>query len=146
MVNGCGRKIGKSWRLGVPPPPAPSSVERRRGVVPFCDEPRPPGPGLLRVAPVGGFWSGAGLPRPVKGKRGKREFWWTSRQRKSVIRFMVWLLVRIHRMNQNAFPAHSEGILAARLARATCDSRNGNQCAFFEPPIHDGGWTVRHKV
>ena len=27
-------------------------------------------PRLICVAPVGGFWFGAGLPRPAKGRRG----------------------------------------------------------------------------
>src|SRR5262245_22018 len=56
---------------------------------------------------------------------------WTSRPRWSVIDDMVWLLVRIHMMNQNAYPAHSEEVLAALPTRATRVLMNGNHTAFF---------------
>jgi hypothetical protein len=36
---------------------------------------------------------------------------WTSRPRWSVIDDMVWLFVRIHMMNQNAYPAACEDVL-----------------------------------
>jgi hypothetical protein len=50
---------------------------------------------------------------------------------------MVWLLVRIHMMNQNAYPAVSEDVLAALPIRATRDNMNGNHTAFFNPAAED---------
>ena len=58
---------------------------------------------------------------------------WTSSPRCSVIVCMVWLLVRIHMMNQNVYPAHSEDVLAALPTRAIRDPMNGNHTAFFNP-------------
>ena len=46
---------------------------------------------------------------------------------------MVWLSVRIHVMNQNAYPADGEDVLAALPTRATRDNMNGNHTAFFNP-------------
>jgi hypothetical protein len=45
---------------------------------------------------------------------------------------MVWSLVRIHVMNQNAYPAVSEDVLAALPIQATRADRNGNHAAFFK--------------
>ena len=42
---------------------------------------------------------------------------------------MVWLLVRIHMMNQNVVPAACEAVLAARPIRATRDPMNSNHTA-----------------
>jgi hypothetical protein len=50
---------------------------------------------------------------------GVMESLWTSRPRWSVIALRVWLLVRIHVMNQNDSPAVSEDVLAALPTRAT---------------------------
>ncbi len=60
---------------------------------------------------------------------------------------MVWLFVRIHRTNQNAYPAVSEDVLAALPTRATRDKMNGNHTSFFKP-THTGCGTatVSHKV
>ena len=59
---------------------------------------------------------------------------------------MVWLLVRIHMMNQNVYPAHSEDVLAAMPVRATRAHMNGNHTAWFNPLTHADGWTGSHKV
>ena len=59
---------------------------------------------------------------------------------------MVWLLVRIHMMNQNAYLATGEDVLAALPPRATRDNMNGNHTALFDPLTHGRGWTVSHKV
>jgi hypothetical protein len=59
---------------------------------------------------------------------------------------MVWLLVRIHMMNQNAYPAVSEDVLAALPTRATRDPMNGNHTALFNPEPHGRLWPVSHKV
>jgi hypothetical protein len=59
---------------------------------------------------------------------------------------MVWLFVRIHMMNQNAFPAVCEDVLAALPTRATRDNMNGDHTAFFNPLTHDDACTVSHKV
>jgi hypothetical protein len=59
---------------------------------------------------------------------------------------MVWLLVRIHRMNQNAFPAHREDVLAALPNPATRDNMDGNHTALFNPLTRADGWTASCKV
>jgi len=59
---------------------------------------------------------------------------------------MVWLLVRIHMMNQNAYPAHSEDVLAALPTRATRDKMNGDHTTFFNPLAEDAVRAVSHKV
>jgi hypothetical protein len=52
---------------------------------------------------------------------------------------MVWLLVRIHMMNQNVHPALSEDVLAALPTRATRDTMNGNHTSFFNPLAEGSG-------
>ena len=59
---------------------------------------------------------------------------------------MVWLSVRIHVMNQNECPAHSEDVLAALPTRATRDNMNGNHTTFFNPRAADAVRAVSHKV
>jgi hypothetical protein len=59
---------------------------------------------------------------------------------------MVWLSVRVHLMNQNAYPAHSEDILAALPTRATRVLMNGNHTAFFNAIATDPVWAVSHQV
>jgi hypothetical protein len=61
---------------------------------------------------------------------------------------MVWLFVciHIHMMNQNAYPAVSEGVLAALPTRATRDNMNGNHTTFFNPRAADAVRAVSHKV
>jgi len=59
---------------------------------------------------------------------------------------MVWLFVRIHMMNQNACPAHSEDVLAALPTRATRVLMNGNHTTFFNPRAADVVRAVSHKV
>jgi hypothetical protein len=59
---------------------------------------------------------------------------------------MVWLLVCIHMMNQNAYPAVSEGVLAALPTRATRDNMNGNHTTLFNPIADDVVRAVSHKV
>ncbi len=59
---------------------------------------------------------------------------------------MVWLFVRIHMMNQNAYPAHSEDVLAALPTRATRDKMNGNHTTFFNLIAADVVRAVSHKV
>ena len=60
---------------------------------------------------------------------------------------MVWLFVRIHMMNQNAYPAQSEDVLAALPTRATRDNMNGNHTAFFNLlPATGRRGPVSHKV
>ena len=49
-------------------------------------------------------------------------------------------------MNQNAYPAHSEDVLAALPIRATRVIMNGNHTAFFNPVAEDVGRAVSHKV
>src|SRR5215471_21615031 len=71
---------------------------------------------------------------------------WTSSPRYSVIVCMVWLFVRIHMMNQNAYLADSEGVLAALPTRATRDNMNGNHTAFFNLRAADAVSAVSHKV
>ena len=71
---------------------------------------------------------------------------WTSRPRYSVIVWMVWLSVRVHLMNQNVYPAHSEDVLAALPIRATRVLMNGNHTTFFNPVGDDAVRAVSHKV
>jgi len=59
---------------------------------------------------------------------------------------MVWLLVRIHMMNQNAYPAACEGVLAALPIRATRVTMNGNHTAFFNTVVTGDVPAVSHKV
>jgi hypothetical protein len=59
---------------------------------------------------------------------------------------MVWLLVRVHLMNQNVYPAHSEDVLAALPIQATRVLMNGNHTAFFNPKAEDAVRAVSHKV
>jgi hypothetical protein len=59
---------------------------------------------------------------------------------------MVWLSVRIHSMNQNAYPALSEDVLAALPIRAIRVTMNGNHTAFFNPEGQDAMRAVSHKV
>lgn len=49
-------------------------------------------------------------------------------------------------MNQNAYPAHSEDVLAALPTRATRDNMNGNHTAYFNPEPEDAVRAVSHKV
>ncbi len=50
-------------------------------------------------------------------------------------------------MNQNAYPAVSEDVLAALPTRATRDKMNGNHTAFFNPGKADRvAGAVSHKV
>ena len=60
--------------------------------------------------------------------------------------FMVWLSVCIHLLNQNAYPAHGEDVLAALPTRATRVLMNGNQTALFNPVAEDAVRAVSHKV
>ena len=59
---------------------------------------------------------------------------------------MVWLFVRIHMMNQNAYPAAGEGVLAALPTRATRVLMNGNHTALFNAEADDAVRAVSHKV
>jgi hypothetical protein len=59
---------------------------------------------------------------------------------------MVWLLVRIHMMNQNAYPASGEDVLAALPTRATRDNMNGNHTAFCNARAAAAVRAVSHKV
>ena len=58
---------------------------------------------------------------------------------------MVWLTVFIHMMNQNAYPAACEDVLAALPIRATRVTMNGNHTA-FSTPAEDAVRAVSHKV
>jgi len=49
-------------------------------------------------------------------------------------------------MNQNAYPAQSEDVLAALPTRATRVLMNGNHTAFFNAIAADPLWAVSHKV
>ncbi len=50
-------------------------------------------------------------------------------------------------MNQNAYPADSEGLLAALPTRATRVNMNGSHTSFFNLTHNDCGTaTVSHKV
>ena len=59
---------------------------------------------------------------------------------------MVWLSIRVHMMNQNAYPAQSEDVLAALPTRATRAIRNGNHTTFFNSRAEDAVRAVSHKV
>lgn len=58
----------------------------------------------------------------------------------------MWLFVRIHMMNQNAYPAVSEDVLAALPTRATRDNMNGNHTTFFNLIADRPVRAVSHKV
>ncbi len=49
-------------------------------------------------------------------------------------------------MNQNAYPAACEDVLAALPTRATRDHMNGNHTALFNSQSAGGGSAVSHKV
>lgn len=49
-------------------------------------------------------------------------------------------------MNQNAYPALSEDVLAALPIRAIRVTMNGNHTAFFNPEGQDAMRAVSHKV
>ena len=49
-------------------------------------------------------------------------------------------------MNQNAYRAHSEDVLAALPTRATRANRNGNHTAIFNPVADLAVRAVSHKV
>ena len=49
-------------------------------------------------------------------------------------------------MNQNAYPAVSEDVLAALPIRATRANMNGNHTAFFNPLRAGSARAVSHKV
>ena len=49
-------------------------------------------------------------------------------------------------MNQNAYPAQSEDVLAALPTRATRVLMNGNHTTFFNPRAADVVRAVSHKV
>ena len=49
-------------------------------------------------------------------------------------------------MNQNAYPAQSEDVLAALPTRVTRVNMNGNHTAFFNPEAEDAVRAVSHKV
>ena len=49
-------------------------------------------------------------------------------------------------MNQNAYPAQSEDVLAALPTRATRDNMNGNHTTFFNPLADDAVRAISHKV
>ena len=49
-------------------------------------------------------------------------------------------------MNQNAYPAQSEDVLAALPIRATRANMNGNHTANFNPRITGDAPAVSHKV
>jgi hypothetical protein len=60
---------------------------------------------------------------------------------------MVWLLVCIHSMNQNAYPAVSEGVLAALPTWATRANMNGNHTTIFNSvETGCGAAAISHKV
>jgi hypothetical protein len=59
---------------------------------------------------------------------------------------MVWLSVCIHLMNQNAYPAVSEDVLAALPTRATRVTMNGDHTTFFNPIRDEAVRAVSHKV
>jgi len=59
---------------------------------------------------------------------------------------MVWLFVRIHVTNQNAYPAHGEDVLAALPTRATRAKMNGNHTTLFNPQAAAAAPTDSHKV
>ena len=49
-------------------------------------------------------------------------------------------------MNQNAYPAEGEDVLAALPTRATRDKMNGNHTALFNQIADDAVRAVSHKV
>ena len=49
-------------------------------------------------------------------------------------------------MNQNAYPAACEDVLAALPTRATRDNMNGNHTTFFNSIAEDAVRAVSHKV
>ena len=49
-------------------------------------------------------------------------------------------------MNQNAYPAHGEDVLAALPTRATRANMNGNRTTFFNPVADLAVRAVSHKV
>ncbi len=49
-------------------------------------------------------------------------------------------------MNQNAYPAESEDVLAALPTRAIRDNMNGNHTTFFNLVATDAVRAVSHKV
>ena len=49
-------------------------------------------------------------------------------------------------MNQNAYPAHSEDVLAALPTRATRANMNGNHTTLINPVAEDVVRAVSHKV
>ena len=49
-------------------------------------------------------------------------------------------------MNQNAYPAQSEDVLAALPTRATRANKNGNHTTFFNPVADLAVCAVSHKV
>jgi hypothetical protein len=59
---------------------------------------------------------------------------------------MVWLLVRVHMMNQNLYPAHSEEVLAALPIQATRVLMDGNHTTFFNSRGIDAVRAISHKV
>jgi hypothetical protein len=59
---------------------------------------------------------------------------------------MVWLLVRVKQTNQNASPAPSRDVLAARPTRATHDRMNDNRTASFNLQPNRMVMSISHKV
>ena len=49
-------------------------------------------------------------------------------------------------MNQNAYLAAGEDVLAALPTRATRDNMNGNHTAIFNPLSSGPAWAISHKV
>jgi hypothetical protein len=63
-----------------------------------------------------------------------------------VIVLMMRLSVCIHLMNQNAYPAHGEDVLAALATRATRVIMNGNHTVFFNTGTEQPARAISHKV
>jgi len=59
---------------------------------------------------------------------------------------MVWLLVRIHMMNQNASPAYARTFLRLCPPGQPAIKMNGNHTASINPATHGQLWPVSHKV
>jgi len=59
---------------------------------------------------------------------------------------MVWLFVRIDRINQNDYLAVSEAVLAALPTRATRETNERQSHHSFQPLCHERGVAVSHKV
>ena len=59
---------------------------------------------------------------------------------------MVWLLVRVRVMNQNAYPAACEDVLAALSARADRDNINGNHNPLLNPSTLGWLWPASQAV